>query len=497
MSTETTKKKIKIDNGTNYARAYTDKAIDAKLPTDLKATATNLSLLAGDTKIGSGINLSGFEYDEVTKTLKASGGGASVSPCLNLMDPETGSVRTSITEEEKNNVEKGLYNSVLYSDPSSDIYDLSRSFPETASTFDGYFSFSTYNFSVDETSDKATVLSSSVYGLEISTEKSEDGTYPITIEKIDEAAFGGGGSADTSTMTEKTVSIVKAHGTNDMPFIQKYHGIYGCYRIDDGSITVSGELSSDVIFLGYPFVYGDANEGNGYLMGSIYMGTFMPRSVNNRCYYSLVGTGIYTFANGKINATPIGLVGNEILGGMALLAGHETTSDEITATIENSTSSAVRYDVNLMAFQYGFKETADGSAATKTFIGYVDHKTSNKLTLSGLFDGKQGTAVLEKDSSGTWVSNTPIEYAGAKETHQHTIVIKEGTKIIFAANKELASATPATTLETLISTFKDTTTAGFGDYILLTIDTAAKLTKQDGTETDLSTLTVTISDTVK
>lgn len=84
-----------------------------------------------------------------------------------------------------------------------------------------------------------------------------------------------------------------------------------------------------------------------------------------------------------------------------------------------------------------------------------------------------------------------------KATHQHTIVIKEGSKIIFAANKDLASATPVTTLETLISTFKDTTTAGFGDYILLTVDTAAKLTKQDGTETDLSTLTVAISDTVK
>ena len=84
-----------------------------------------------------------------------------------------------------------------------------------------------------------------------------------------------------------------------------------------------------------------------------------------------------------------------------------------------------------------------------------------------------------------------------KATHHHTITIKEGTKIIFAANRELESATSATTLETLISTFAGTTTAGFGDYILLTVDTAAKLTKQDGTETDLSTLTVTISDTVK
>ena len=131
MSTETTKKKIKFDNGTNFARAYTDKAIDAKLPTDLKATATNLSLLAGSAKIGSGINLSGFEYDEETKTLKASGGGASVSPCLNLMDLETHSVRTSITEEEKNNLDKGLYNSVYYYDESwGETAGLSMTLPQ-------------------------------------------------------------------------------------------------------------------------------------------------------------------------------------------------------------------------------------------------------------------------------------------------------------------------------------------------------------------------------
>lgn len=196
-----------IQNGDTESKSdlsVFEKAIEAaqkihvKLPTDLKATATNLSLLAGDTKIGSGINLSGFEYDEVTKTLKASGvGGASVSPCLNLMDMsgEQTTVRTSITEEEKNNIEKGLYNSVVYSDPSSDIYDLSRFFPETAMIVNGNLSFSTYNFSVDETSGKVTILSSSSYDLNISGEKSEDGTYPITIEKMDEATFGGGGTS--------------------------------------------------------------------------------------------------------------------------------------------------------------------------------------------------------------------------------------------------------------------------------------------------------------
>ena len=640
MSTETTKKKIKFDNGTNFARAYTDKAIDAKLPTDLKATATSLSLLAGSAKIGNGINLSGFEYDEATKTLKASGGGgASVSPCLNLMDMsvEQPVVRTSITEEELNNLDKGLYNSVIYVDASAGpLGFISTFFPEPLTSIDGETEFSIFNFTADEATEKITITGSSVYQIHIDVfNKNEDGTYPISIQKMTEAPFGGGGggaiqeieaiktpvaparlrasgyngdevaqydyteytlsstptspmymmkvknddgsysritmilqysldSLDTSeqeyygckvgsspdspdintcvyayssgnfatisnqgylppeirsgdsgkvlvagdngyilenlsTMAEKTVCIVKAHGVKNIPFIQKYHGIYGCYRIDDGSITVSGERSRDVIFIGYPFVYGDNNEGNGYLMGSIYMGTFMPRSVNNNCYYSFVGTGVYEFSNGKINITPKGCVGNMTLSGLALLAGHETTSDEITTAINNGNNTAVSYDVNLMALQYGFKETADGSAATKTFLGYADHNTSNKLKLSGLFDGKQGTAVLEKDSSGAWVSNTPIEYTGAQaqETHHHTLTIKVDGRIVFAANRELESATAATNLDTLISTFAGTTTAGFGDYILLTVDTTAKLTKQDGTETDLSTLTVTISDTVK
>ena len=176
---------------------------------------------------------------------------------------------------------------------------------------------------------------------------------------------------------------------------------------------------------------------------------------------------------------------------------YKTTSDEIKTAIINGDTSRTRYDVNLMAFQYDFKETTDGAAVTKTFLGYVDGDVYRRLTFSGLFNGKQGTAVLEKDNSGNWVSNTPIEYAGAKETHHHTLTIKADGRIVFAANRELESATAATTVETLISTFAGTTTAGFGDYILLTVDTAAKLKKQDGTEVNLSTLTATIEDIVK
>ena len=74
MSTETTNKKIKIDNGTTFGKTYTDKAIDAKLPTDLIASANKLSLGVGNAPLGNGVNLSGFTYDEATKTLNASGG---------------------------------------------------------------------------------------------------------------------------------------------------------------------------------------------------------------------------------------------------------------------------------------------------------------------------------------------------------------------------------------------------------------------------------------
>lgn len=190
-----------IQNGDTESKSdlsVFEKAIEAaqnihvKLPTDLKATATNLSLLAGDTKIGSGINLSGFEYDEVTKTLKASGGGgASVSPCLNLLDTETQGIRTSITEEEKNNLDKGLYNSVLYFDESAEpLGFISTFFPEPLADTE----FSIFNLTADEATQKITITGSSVYHIEV-FDKNEDGTYPIRIQKIDEleASFGGDG----------------------------------------------------------------------------------------------------------------------------------------------------------------------------------------------------------------------------------------------------------------------------------------------------------------
>lgn len=67
MSTETTKKKIKIDNGTEFARAYTDKEVDSKLTNkqDTLVSGTNIKTLNGQSILGSG-------------DLPVSGGGISV-----------------------------------------------------------------------------------------------------------------------------------------------------------------------------------------------------------------------------------------------------------------------------------------------------------------------------------------------------------------------------------------------------------------------------------
>ena len=230
--------------------------INVKLPTDLKATATNLSLLAGETKVGSGINLSGFEYDEATNTLKASGGsGASVPPCLNLLDKETQGIRTSITEEEKNNLDKGLYNSVLYFDESAEpLGFISTFFPEPLTDTE----FSIFNLTADEATQKITITGSSIYHIEV-FDKNEDGTYPISIQKIEEleASFGGGGGGaiqeieaikGTSPRNESNRYTLSSTPTSPM-FIMKVKNDDG-YYIRFTMILQSSLDESEQIYFG-------------------------------------------------------------------------------------------------------------------------------------------------------------------------------------------------------------------------------------------------------
>lgn len=132
------------------------------------------------------------------------GGGKQVPPTLNLLDLSNDSdpVRTSITEEEKTNIEKGLYNSVLYADLSlGELARYSLYFPEYATIFDGSFIFSIYIPSADEgdeTGETLSITGTRLYTLDLG-EKNADGTYPISIEKLVDVPFGGGGSGSSDS----------------------------------------------------------------------------------------------------------------------------------------------------------------------------------------------------------------------------------------------------------------------------------------------------------
>lgn len=130
------------------------------------------------------------------------GGGGGVSPCLNLMDIENGSIRTSITEEEKTNLEKGLYNSVHYVDFSlaeslGEAIELILYLPQPFISVGESIGFSSCNLQFDKKTRIISATSYSVYTIAIG-EKNTDGNYPITIEKLNDVNFGGGGSSSVT-----------------------------------------------------------------------------------------------------------------------------------------------------------------------------------------------------------------------------------------------------------------------------------------------------------
>lgn len=115
------------------------------------------------------------------------GGGGAVSPILNLVDTsgeESMPVpRESITEEEKTNIEKGLYSTVMFVRGSDEILGyLSLYFPGNAINMDGVLGFSAYNLS-QKAGGNLSIVSSSFYILNVDEEKNPDGTYPINVEE--------------------------------------------------------------------------------------------------------------------------------------------------------------------------------------------------------------------------------------------------------------------------------------------------------------------------
>lgn len=159
------------------------------------------------------------------------GGGKSVPPTLWLfsLDSEgSGELRTTITEEEKTNLENGLYNQVIFPGLITDELQL---FMPSKLIGDKSIDANLFaQFNCDISSDTATISALSIYGYTFGA-KDTNGNYPITIEKqfdIPIGSSGGGGQSiedlpvveltpesEITTITDETVKAKILENVNN------------------------------------------------------------------------------------------------------------------------------------------------------------------------------------------------------------------------------------------------------------------------------------------
>ena len=168
----------------------------------------------------------------------------SVFPVLNLMNEDMSAVRATITEEEKTNLEKGLYHSVHYEDLSlGETAPFSVYAPQTIvflNDIGGSITFTSYNFQLN--GEIPFIVSASTYSISIG-KKNDDGNYPITIEKAVNADFGNGGVGGNS-LTLKLTDLSTGEQKASLTEEEKTNleaGRYGFISYYDPSWGAAGE----------------------------------------------------------------------------------------------------------------------------------------------------------------------------------------------------------------------------------------------------------------
>lgn len=208
-----------------------------------------------------GVGTSGQENIEIGDNLtlqdgklSASGGGKSVPPTLLLFDPETEEVRTSITQEEKTNLDNGLYNQVVYLVNSP--LDLAN--PCKLIFLGDQCLFSQFSFTGNIDTGYS-VASLDTYQITVET-KNASGEYPITINKQIESPLSSGGgnvvTIEVASMPDTHTTIDVSKITNDTQFVNiketSTNKNYLLYRVgDDFASCYSNELTQGKIVAYY------------------------------------------------------------------------------------------------------------------------------------------------------------------------------------------------------------------------------------------------------
>ena len=358
-------------------------------------------------------------------------GGKSVPPCLNLMDMDTVEVRTSITEEEKKNLENGLYNSVLYADLSlGPVADNSVFFPEPLVQIENMYIFSFYTFSFDETTQKVSIDGTITKNIQVG-EKNADGTYKITVnDEFNKAIpFGSGGGGGSSVDNYLVKDIV------------------------DDSVTLTNDEFKKLAESNCTLVLRRTRLNNTYY----YISSLKLISSNNDGAVSEI----------KVNAFVLTNIGSLSISESYILT---FTPDSLTSSVEKTTIS-----------------TSPAKLFNKFNILTNDFELNNILPCSTADNGKALSVV---NGEAKWAD---LGTTYSKARYEHTLTIKNSAgKILWTQTMRNSSNTIVNSYANLKTLFGEATYAGFGEYCQLDLrggtEATDKLIKADGTEATLESL---------
>lgn len=185
------------------------------------------------------------------------GGGKSVPPTLNLIDFENMGVRTTITEEEKTNLENGLYNQVLFFDSTPDEF---QPFMPSKLLGDKSLDVNTFvQFNCVESDETAAINGLSFYEYSLGA-KDTSGNYPITIEKISDVTIGGSGGGSGGNIWYEISSISNSTITqdqyNELTNLINADKLAGIKVNNEGYFILFTVIEGNYIFIGYNVAIG-------------------------------------------------------------------------------------------------------------------------------------------------------------------------------------------------------------------------------------------------
>ena len=233
---------------------------------DLEETLVNQKAKLGDAEkphMDLGDHL---EYIESLLEQGAGGGGSgkSVPPTLNLFDLSGNTLvaRTTITEEEKTNLENGLYNQVMYAAGDySSMYSPSKLF----SIGEEYVFI---QFKIVANADETFSYSSMVLDSITIGEKNTSNEYPITVTEIftiNPPSAGGGSNIDkldiefkfngNTTLTQEQVTLVNSYA-NKYVYVKFNEGLVRD-NVHIGYVLNLGDLGTFISIVSEVNISGD------------------------------------------------------------------------------------------------------------------------------------------------------------------------------------------------------------------------------------------------